>query len=126
MNQFCFSCAADDLALFVSNGWHFLPPQVTVWVAICKLTGAKLPQLGNGHEQREASRQLICSNYCKLALKSLKSFTGFLQSWKSFHMSRQEICWLSMELIFPKDMQLARRICGGSTIYQHFAVKNDH
>ena len=28
--------------------------------------------------------------------------------------------------IFSKDMQLARRIRGGSTIYQHFAVKNDH
>ena len=28
--------------------------------------------------------------------------------------------------IFPKDMQLARRIRGGSAIYQHFAVKNDH
>ena len=42
MNQFRFSCAADDLALFVSNGWHSLPPQV--WFAICKLTGAKPPQ----------------------------------------------------------------------------------
>ena len=28
--------------------------------------------------------------------------------------------------IFSKDMQLARRIRGGSAIYQHFAVKNDH
>jgi len=28
--------------------------------------------------------------------------------------------------IFPMDMQLARRIRGGSAIYQHFAVKNDH
>ena len=28
--------------------------------------------------------------------------------------------------IFYKDMQLARRIRGGSAIYQHFAVKNDH
>ena len=53
----------------------------------------------NGHEQREASRQLICSNYCKLVLKSLKSFTGILQSWKSFHMSRPEICWLSMGFV---------------------------
>jgi len=42
MNQFRFSCAVDDLALFVSDGWHSLPPQV--WVAICKLTGAKPPQ----------------------------------------------------------------------------------
>jgi hypothetical protein len=42
MNRFRFSCAVDDLALFVSDGWHSLPPQV--WVAICKLTGAKPPQ----------------------------------------------------------------------------------
>ena len=28
--------------------------------------------------------------------------------------------------IFPKDMQLACLIRGGSAIYQHFAVKKDH
>ena len=53
----------------------------------------------NGHEPREASRRLICSIFWKLTLKSLKSFTGFWQSWKSFHMSRPAICWLSMGFV---------------------------